>query len=192
MKQTTQCAWRGLTAAGAAGALAALAGGGAPPVVDAPADAASAAPPAAAASAPAAPAPAHSESHGYAIHWQRPLARAADDGVVVVPQGWSGVLLRVTSSAGSGQAEVRPRRGGWPNRVALEFRQAPDRPFDTLEGLRLQVVNPAHRAGDEVPPLVPDDFSFWQREGRFWIELPPGWLQGQQGLRLQWVDRYRR
>ena len=146
-----------------------------------------------AASAAAPPPPARSESNGYAIHWQRPVARAADDQVEAVTQGWRrGVRLVVTSSGGIGQVEVRPTRGGWPNQVQVEFRYAPDRPFDALEGMRFQVINPAHTAGDEVPPLVPDNFVFWQRDGRFWLDLPSGWLRGQQGLRIAWVDRYRR
>ena len=155
--------------------------------------AAGAQPPVAAASAAAPPPPARSESNGYAIHWQRPVARAADDQVEAVTQGWRrGVRLVVTSSGGIGQVEVRPTRGGWPNQVQVEFRYAPDRPFDALEGMRFQVINPAHTAGDEVPPLVPDNFVFWQRDGRFWLDLPSGWLRGQQGLRIAWVDRYRR
>ena len=146
-----------------------------------------------AASAAAPPPPARSESNGYAIHWQRPVARAAGDQVEAVTQGWRrGVRLVVTSSGGIGQVEVRPTRGGWPNQVQVEFRYAPDRPFDALEGMRFQVINPAHTAGDEVPPLVPDNFVFWQRDGRFWLDLPSGWLRGQQGLRIAWVDRYRR
>ena len=142
---------------------------------------------------PPPPPPARSESNGYAIHWQRPVARAADDQGEAVTQGWRrGVRLVVTSSGGIGQVEVRPTRGGWPNQVQVEFRYAPDRPFDALEGMRFQVINPAHTAGDEVPPLVPDNFVFWQRDGRFWLDLPSGWLRGQQGLRIAWVDRYRR
>ena len=147
-------------------------------------------PPASRASAPP---PARTESHGYALHWQRPPVRAEGDGVTVVPQGWGrGVRLVVTSSAGVGQVEVRPVRGVWPHRVQVEFEYAAGRPFDVLEGVRFQVVNPAHTAGDEVPPLVPDKFVFWQRDGRFWLDLPSGWLRGQQGLRIAWVDRYRR
>lgn len=147
-------------------------------------------PPASRASAPP---PARTESHGYALHWQRPPVRAEGDGVTVVPQGWGrGVRLVVTSSAGVGQVEVRPVRGVWPHRVQVEFEYAAGRPFDVLEGVRFQVVNPAHTAGDEVPPLVPDNFVFWQRDGRFWLDLPSGWLRGQQGLRIAWVDRYRR
>ena len=147
-------------------------------------------PPASRASAPP---PARTESHGYALHWQRPPVRAEGDGVTVVPQGWGrGVRLVVTSSAGVGQVEVRPVRGVWPHRVQMEFEYAAGRPFDVLEGVRFQVVNPAHTAGDEVPPLVPDNFVFWQRDGRFWLDLPSGWLRGQQGLRIAWVDRYRR
>ena len=134
-----------------------------------------------------------SESNGYAIHWQRPVARAADDQVEAVTQGWRrGVRLVVTSTGGIGQVEVRPTRGGWPNQVQVEFRYAPDRPFDALEGMRFQVINPAHTAGDEVPPLPPDGFSIWQRDGRFWVALPEGWLERQQTLRIGWVDRYRR
>ena len=177
-------------------------GAGAPPSTSAagaqpPVPAASApspeAAPAASAAAPPPPPPARSESNGYAIHWQRPVARAADDQVEAVTQGWRrGVRLVVTSSGGIGQVEVRPTRGGWPNQVQVEFRYAPDRPFDALEGMRFQVINPAHTAGDEVPPLVPDNFVFWQRDGRFWLDLPSGWLRGQQGLRIAWVDRYRR
>ena len=166
------------------------AAGAQPPVATASAARAEAAP---AASAAAPPPPARSESDGYAIHWQRPVARAADDQVEAVTQGWRrGVRLVVTSSGGIGQVEVRPTRGGWPNQVQVEFRYAPDRPFDALEGMRFQVINPAHTAGDEVPPLVPDNFVFWQRDGRFWLDLPSGWLRGQQGLRIAWVDRYRR
>ena len=166
------------------------AAGAQPPVATASAARAEAAP---AASAAAPPPPARSESNGYAIHWQRPVARAADDQVEAVTQGWRrGVRLVVTSSGGIGQVEVRPTRGGWPNQVQVEFRYAPDRPFDALEGMRFQVINPAHTAGDEVPPLVPDNFVFWQRDGRFWLDLPSGWLRGQQGLRIAWVDRYRR
>ena len=157
----------------------------------APAEAAPAA--SAGAPPPPPPPPARSESNGYAIHWQSPVARAADDQVEAVTQGWRrGVRLVVTSSGGIGQVEVRPTRGGWPNQVQVEFRYAPDRPFDALEGMRFQVINPAHTAGDEVPPLVPDNFVFWQRDGRFWLDLPSGWLRGQQGLRIAWVDRYRR
>lgn len=192
-------AWKGLALL----ALAVLAACAAAPApqrdqsLDAPAFSAGASPPsspAAAASAPAsAPRPAHEVSHGYATHWQRPAVRAADDGVAVVPLGWrAGVRLVLTSSSGIGQVEVRPLRGAWPNQVQLQFQYAPERPFDTLEGLRLQVLNPAHTAGDEVPPLVPDNFSVWQRDGRFWVALPPGWLREQQGLRISWVDRYRR
>ena len=166
------------------------AAGAQPPVATASAARAEAAP---AASAAAPPPPARSESDGYAIHWQRPVARAAGDQVEAVTQGWRrGVRLVVTSSGGIGQVEVRPTRGGWPNQVQVEFRYAPDRPFDALEGMRFQVINPAHTAGDEVPPLVPDNFVFWQRDGRFWLDLPSGWLRGQQGLRIAWVDRYRR
>ena len=168
------------------------AAGAQPPVAAASAAPAEAAPAASAAAPPPAP-PARSESNGYAIHWQRPVARAADDQVEAVTQGWRrGVRLVVTSSGGIGQVEVRPTRGGWPNQVQVEFRYAPDRPFDALEGMRFQVINPAHTAGDEVPPLVPDNFVFWQRDGRFWLDLPSGWLRGQQGLRIAWVDRYRR
>ena len=76
-------------------------------------------PPASRASAPP---PARTESHGYALHWQRPPVRAEGDGVTVVPQGWGrGVRLVVTSSAGVGQVEVRPVRGVWPHRVQVEF-----------------------------------------------------------------------
>ena len=147
-------------------------------------------PPASRASAPP---PARTESHGYALHWQRPPVRAEGDGVTVVPQGWGrGVRLVVTSSAGVGQVEVRPVRGVWPHRVQVEFEYAAGRPFDVLEGVRFQVVNPAHTAGDEVPPLPPDGFSIWQRDGRFWVALPEGWLERQQTLRIGWVDRYRR
>ena len=168
------------------------AAGAQPPVAAASAPSPEAAP-AASAAAPPPPPPARSESNGYAIHWQRPVARAADDQVEAVTQGWRrGVRLVVTSSGGIGQVEVRPTRGGWPNQVQVEFRYAPDRPFDALEGMRFQVINPAHTAGDEVPPLVPDKFVFWQRDGRFWLDLPSGWLRGQQGLRIAWVDRYRR
>ena len=168
------------------------AAGAQPPVATASAARAEAAP-AASAAAPPPPPPARSESNGYAIHWQRPVARAAGDQVEAVTQGWRrGVRLVVTSSGGIGQVEVRPTRGGWPNQVQVEFRYAPDRPFDALEGMRFQVINPAHTAGDEVPPLVPDNFVFWQRDGRFWLDLPSGWLRGQQGLRIAWVDRYRR
>ena len=168
------------------------AAGAQPPVPAASAPSPEAAPAASAAAPPPAP-PARSESNGYAIHWQRPVARAADDQVEAVTQGWRrGVRLVVTSSGGIGQVEVRPTRGGWPNQVQVEFRYAPDRPFDALEGMRFQVINPAHTAGDEVPPLVPDNFVFWQRDGRFWLDLPSGWLRGQQGLRIAWVDRYRR
>ena len=170
------------------------AAGAQPPVAAASAAPAEAAPAASAgAPPPPPPPPARSESNGYAIHWQRPVARAADDQVEAVTQGWRrGVRLVVTSSGGIGQVEVRPTRGGWPNQVQVEFRYAPDRPFDALEGMRFQVINPAHTAGDEVPPLVPDKFVFWQRDGRFWLDLPSGWLRGQQGLRIAWVDRYRR
>ena len=170
------------------------AAGAQPPVAAASAAPADAAPAASAgAPPPPPPPPARSESNGYAIHWQRPVARAADDQVEAVTQGWRrGVRLVVTSSGGIGQVEVRPTRGGWPNQVQVEFRYAPDRPFNALEGMRFQVINPAHTAGDEVPPLVPDNFVFWQRDGRFWLDLPSGWLRGQQGLRIAWVDRYRR
>ena len=170
------------------------AAGAQPPVAAASAAPAEAAPAASAgAPPPPPPPPARSESNGYAIDWQRPVARAAGDQVEAVTQGWRrGVRLVVTSSGGIGQVEVRPTRGGWPNQVQVEFRYAPDRPFDALEGMRFQVINPAHTAGDEVPPLVPDKFVFWQRDGRFWLDLPSGWLRGQQGLRIAWVDRYRR
>ena len=180
------------TGTGAGAPSSTSAAGAQPPVAAASAAPAEAAP-AASAAAPPPPPPARSESNGYAIHWQRPVARAADDQVEAVTQGWRrGVRLVVTSSGGIGQVEVRPTRGGWPNQVQVEFRYAPDRPFDALEGMRFQVINPAHTAGDEVPPLVPDNFVFWQRDGRFWLDLPSGWLRGQQGLRIAWVDRYRR
>ena len=176
-----------------AGAPSSTSAAGAQPPVAAASAAPAEAAPAASAAAPPPPPPARSESNGYAIHWQRPVARAADDQVEAVTQGWRrGVRLVVTSSGGIGQVEVRPTRGGWPNQVQVEFRYAPDRPFDALEGMRFQVINPAHTAGDEVPPLVPDNFVFWQRDGRFWLDLPSGWLRGQQGLRIAWVDRYRR
>ena len=178
-----------------AGAPSSTSAAGAQPPVPAASAAPAEAAPAASAGAPPPPPPppARSESNGYAIHWQRPVARAADDQVEAVTQGWRrGVRLVVTSSGGIGQVEVRPTRGGWPNQVQVEFRYAPDRPFDALEGMRFQVINPAHTAGDEVPPLVPDKFVFWQRDGRFWLDLPSGWLRGQQGLRIAWVDRYRR
>ena len=176
-----------------AGAPSSTSAAGAQPPVAAASAAPAEAAPAASAAAPPPPPPARSESNGYAIHWQRPVARAADDQVEAVTQGWRrGVRLVVTSSGGIGQVEVRPTRGGWPNQVQVEFRYAPDRPFDALEGMRFQVTNPAHTAGDEVPPLVPDNFVFWQRDGRFWLDLPSGWLRGQQGLRIAWVDRYRR
>ena len=176
-----------------AGAPSSTSAAGAQPPMAAASAAPAEAAPAASAAAPPPPPPARSESNGYAIHWQRPVARAADDQVEAVTQGWRrGVRLVVTSSGGIGQVEVRPTRGGWPNQVQVEFRYAPDRPFDALEGMRFQVINPAHTAGDEVPPLVPDNFVFWQRDGRFWLDLPSGWLRGQQGLRIAWVDRYRR
>ena len=176
-----------------AGAPSSTSAAGAQPPVAAASAAPAEAAPAASAAAPPPPPPARSESNGYAIHWQRPVARAADDQVEAVTQGWRrGVRLVVTSSGGIGQVEVRPTRGGWPNQVQVEFRYAPDRPFDALEGMRFQGINPAHTAGDEVPPLVPDNFVFWQRDGRFWLDLPSGWLRGQQGLRIAWVDRYRR
>ena len=176
-----------------AGAPSSTSAAGAQPPVPAASAPSPEAAPAASAAAPPPPPPARSESNGYAIHWQRPVARAADDQVEAVTQGWRrGVRLVVTSSGGIGQVEVRPTRGGWPNQVQVEFRYAPDRPFDALEGMRFQVINPAHTAGDEVPPLVPDNFVFWQRDGRFWLDLPSGWLRGQQGLRIAWVDRYRR
>ena len=176
-----------------AGAPSSTSAAGAQPPVAAASAAPAEAAPAASAAAPPPPPPARSESNGYAIHWQRPVARAADDQVEAVTQGWRrGVRLVVTSSGGIGQVEVRPTRGGWPNQVQVEFRYAPDRPFDALEGMRFQVINPAHTAGDEVPPLVPDKFVVWQRDGRFWLDLPSGWLRGQQGLRIAWVDRYRR
>ena len=176
-----------------AGAPSSTSAAGAQPPVAAASAAPAEAAPAASAGAPPPPPPARSESNGYAIHWQRPVARAADDQVEAVTQGWRrGVRLVVTSSGGIGQVEVQPTRGGWPNQVQVEFRYAPDRPFDALEGMRFQVINPAHTAGDEVPPLVPDNFVFWQRDGRFWLDLPSGWLRGQQGLRIAWVDRYRR
>lgn len=147
--------------------------------------------PAASAPQPAASAPpAHTVSNGFAVHWQSPPNRAPDDGVQVQRDGWRGMRVLITSSQGRGRAELRPRRGGWPSRVQLRFQYAPDKPFDTLEGLRLQVLNPAHQAGDEVPPLVPDGFGIWQREGGLWLDLPEGWLRGQQGLRVMWVDRY--
>ena len=176
-----------------AGAPSSTSAAGAQPPVAAASAAPAEAAPAASAAAPPPPPPARSDSNGYAIHWQRPVARAAGDQVEAVTQGWRrGVRLVVTSSGGIGQVEVRPTRGGWPNQVQVEFRYAPDRPFDALEGMRFQVINPAHTAGDEVPPLVPDNFVFWQRDGRFWLDLPSGWLRGQQGLRIAWVDRYRR
>lgn len=180
-----------LAAAASAPAAAASTAAAALPQRPAPLDAASAPePPASRASAPP---PARTESHGYALHWQRPLVRTEGDGVTVVPQGWGrGVRLVVTSSAGAGQVEVRPVRGVWPHRVQVEFEYAAGRPFDVLEGVRFQVVNPAHTAGDEVPPLPPDGFSIWQRDGRFWVALPEGWLERQQTLRIGWVDRYRR
>lgn len=106
-------------------------------------------------------------------------------------EGWGSVRVVVTSSSGSGRVELRPRHGGWTHRIKVQFQYAPDKPFEVLEGLRLQVINPAHQAGDEVPPLVPDGFRVWQRDGRLWLDLPEGWLHGQQGLRIVWVDRYR-
>lgn len=201
--------WAGVIAVGAAGCESGPPlDAGVAPAASAPAAVASASTttspahpaPRGAASAPeppasraAAPPPARSESQGYALHWQRPLLRAEGDGVAVVPQGWGrGVRLVVTSSAGAGQVEVRPVRGVWPHRVEVAFEYAADRPFDTLEGVRFQVVNPAHTAGDEVPPLPPDGFSIWQRDGAFWVMLPEGWLERQQTLRIGWTDRYRR
>lgn len=163
------------------------------------ADAASA--PAAVAAPASAPKPAASaaraagptQSNGFTVRWLRPDERAEADGVEAVREGWGrGVRLVVTSSAGIGHAEVQPARGVWPRQVQVQFQYAADRPFTELEGLRLQVGNPAHNAGDEVPPLVPDGFVVWQRDGTLRVALPEGWLRDRQSLRIAWVDRYRR
>ncbi|MFT4195083.1 hypothetical protein [Ottowia sp.] len=194
-----------------------LAGGGGALAADVPADPASAAPvasvpvPAAseaasasasraapAASAPAAPAsaprPALTVSNGYTVRWLRPLAgRADEDGVAVVPEGERGGLrLVVTSSGGVGAAELRPARGVWPRQVQVQFQYAEGRPFDELEGLRVQVSPWAHQSGDELPGPPPDGFVVWQREGALRVVLPEGWLRQRDTLRIAWVDRYRR
>ena len=144
-------------------------------------------------SQPPAQRPLVSTSHGYTVRWLRPLAeRGEHDGVDVIDDGWrAGLRLVVTSSAGIGSAEVQPTGAVWPRTVQLQFQYADGRPFDGLEGLRVQVINPAHQAGDEVPPLPPDGFVVWQREGTLRVVLPEGWLSYRQGLRVQWVDRYR-
>ena len=148
--------------------------------------------PASAASAPQRPAV--SESHGYTVRWLRPLAsRGDDDGVEVLPDGERGGLrLLVTSSGGIGAAELRPARGVWPRQVQLQFQYAADRPFDELEGLRVQVSVWASEGGDELPGPPPDGFVVWQREGTLRVALPEGWLTQRDTLRIGWVDRYRR
>jgi hypothetical protein len=131
-------------------------------------------------------------SHGYAVRWLRPLAgRAEGDGVAVLHEG--GLMrLVVTSSGGTGAAELRPERGVWPRVVQLQFQYAEGRPFDELQGLRVQVSAWAHQAGDEVAGAPPDGFVVWQRDGALRVALPAGWLQQRDTLRIAWVDRYRR
>lgn len=136
------------------------------------------------------PPPARFERNGYAVHWRQPEPRTPGDDVEVLHEG-GGVRVLVSSSTGGGQVELRPERGVWPHEVQLQFQYAPGRPFETLEGLRFQVINPAHMAGDDLPPLVPEGFAVWQRDGRLAVSLPGGWLTGRQGLRVTWVDRYR-
>ncbi|MFT3778288.1 MAG: hypothetical protein QM772_08420 [Ottowia sp.] len=148
--------------------------------------------PASAASAPQRPAVA--ESNGYTVRWLRPLANRADeDGVEVVPAGERGGLrLVVTSSGGIGAAELRPVRGVWPREVEVQFQYAEARPFEGLEGLRVQVSPWAHQSGDDLPGPPPDGFVVWQREGTLRVVLPEGWLRQRDTLRIAWVDRYRR
>lgn len=144
-----------------------------------------------AASAPAAPAalPAHFQSGGFSVHWRQPAPRGPGDDVQVEHEGRD-VRVVVTSVDGRGQMELWPLRGVWPHAVQVQFQHAAGQPFDTLEGVRLQVLNPAHQAGNEEPPPVPDGFIVWQREGRMAVSLPGGWPAQRQGLRVTWVNRY--
>lgn len=171
------------------------------PEPTAPHDAASAPAGAApAAEAPSAPAsaggpsrPLVSESHGYAVRWVRPLQRRAEaDGVEVVDDARGALRLVVTSSQGIGAAELRPLHGVWPRAVQMQFQYAEGRPFDELEGLRVQVSPWAHQNGDEPPGPPPDGFVVWQRGGTLRVVMPPGWLRQRDTLRIAWVDRYRR
>ena len=152
---------------------------------------AASAPAAKASQAASAPAPANRD---YAVRWLRPLQnRDKDDGVEVIDRGWrGGVRLVITSGSGTGAAEVQPTHTAWPHQVQLQFQYAPDKPFDELETLSLQVIDSANRAGDQESDLQPaGGFAVWQRDGAMRVDLPAGWPQARQKLRIAWADRMR-
>lgn len=133
-------------------------------------------------------------SHDYAVRWLRPLAgRDENDGVEVIDRGWlHGVQLVVTSKSGAGEVEVQPTETSWPNQIQVRFQYAPDKPFDDLERLYLQAINPVTLVGDQEPDPEPSEgFAVWRRDGALRVDLPAGWLRARQTLHIAWSDRIR-
>lgn len=127
----------------------------------------------------------------FSLQWGSPLTRKPGDGVAFDGPGEKAVLT-VTSSAGVGQALLQPIDSAWPRELVLEFQYAPGRPFTALEGLRLQTRQTSYDSSGDWPTLELDQLLMRRSGKQFWIALPEGWLSGQQPLRLEWVDRYRR
>jgi hypothetical protein len=156
-----------------------------------------ASPPPAAAPNSAASAPQTSTEVGnpdYTVRWLRPLQdRDPNDGVEVIDHGWlHGVQLIITSSSGTGAVEVQPVRTVWRNPIQVQFQYAPDKSFDKLERLYLQVVDSAPLVGDQAPEPEPaNGFVVWQRDGALCVDLPTGWLHVQETLHIAWADRIR-
>lgn len=133
-------------------------------------------------------------SDDYAVRWLLPLLdRDENDGVEIIDHGWlRGVQLVVTSKSGSGAVEVQPMGTGWPRQVQVQFQYASGKPFDELERLYLQAINPVALAGDqESDPEPPNGFAVWQRDGAMRVDLPAGWLHARQKLHMAWSDRIR-
>jgi hypothetical protein len=133
-------------------------------------------------------------SRDYAVRWLRPQQdREQNDGVEIIDHGWlHGVQLIITSSAGTGAVEVQPVRTVWRNPIQVQFQYAPDKPFDKLERIYLQVVDSAPLVGEQGPGAEPaDSFVVWQRGGALCVDLPAGWLHVQETLHIAWADRLR-
>ena len=126
----------------------------------------------------------------YMLIWGRPLQRKPGDGIVLDGPGGSATLT-VTSQSGVGEALFHPTSGTWPRELRLEFRYAPDRPFTTLERLRLQTRANSFDSTADWPALELKDLPVRRSGAQFWFALPERWLADQQPLELEWVDRYR-
>ena len=118
------------------------------------------------------------------------MQRKPGEGIVVDGPGASATMT-VTSVSGIGGALLQPTSGAWPRELRLEFQYAPDRPFTTLEGLRLQTRANSFDSTADWHALELKDLPVRRSGKRFWFTLPEGWLVDQQPLKLEWVDQYR-